>query len=137
MLNQLRDVGGALSKVTERWVPDAWVILMSLPVVALILAIIGGGASPEEAVLAWGSGVWTLLELAMQFSIAMVAAHACASSPPIYRVLDRLAGLPDPEKPAGAVALAAMFSMLAGYLNWAFGLVGSALVVPFILKRYP
>ena len=100
MLNQLRDVGGALSKVTERWVPDAWVILMSLTVVALILAIIGGGASPEEAVLAWGSGVWTLLELAMQFSIAMVAAHACASSPPIYRVLDRLAGLPDPEKPA-------------------------------------
>ena len=100
MLNQLRDVGGALSKVTERWVPDAWVILMSLTVVALILAIVGGGASPEEAVLAWGSGVWTLLELAMQFSIAMVAAHACASSPPIYRVLDRLAGLPDPEKPA-------------------------------------
>ena len=137
MLNQLRDVGGALSKVTERWVPDAWVILMSLTVVALILAIIGGGASPEEAVLAWGSGVWTLLELAMQFSIAMVAAHACASSPPIYRVLDRLAGLPDPEKPAGAVALAAMFSMLAGYLNWAFGLVGSALYVPFILKRNP
>ena len=109
MLNQLRDVGGALSKVTERWVPDAWVILMSLTVVALILAIVGGGASPEEAVLAWGSGVWTLLELAMQFSIAMVAAHACASSPPIYRVLDRLAGLPDPEKPAGAVALTAMF----------------------------
>jgi short-chain fatty acids transporter len=137
VLNRLRDAGGTLSKVTERWVPDAWVILMSLTVVALILAILGGGASPEEAVLAWGSGVWTLLELAMQFSIAMVAAHACASSPPIYRVLDRLAGLPDPEKPAGAVVLAAMFSMLAGYLNWAFGLVGAALFVPFILKRNP
>ena len=134
MLNQLRDVGGALSKVTERWVPDAWVILMSLTVVALILAIIGGGASPEEAVLAWGSGVWTLLELAMQFSIAMVAAHACASSPPIYRVLDRLAGLPDPEKPAGAVALAAMFSMLAGYLNWALVSLGPPSLSPSSLN---
>ena len=73
----------------------------------------------------------------MQFSIAMVAAHACASSPPVYRLLDRLAGCPNPERPAQAVALAAGFSMAVGYLNWAFGLVGSALFVPFILKRNP
>ncbi|MCY3698721.1 MAG: TIGR00366 family protein [Gemmatimonadetes bacterium] len=136
-LDRLRESGAALSRVTERWVPDAWVILMSLTVVALLLAVTGGGASIPEAGLAWGAGVWTLLELAMQFSIIMVAAHACASSPPMYRMLDRLAGLPNPERPVQAVALAAGFSMVAGYLNWAFGLVGSALFVPFILKRNP
>lgn len=136
-LDRLRESGAALSRVTERWVPDAWVILMSLTVVALLLAVTGGGASIPEAGLAWGAGVWTLLELAMQFSIIMVAAHACASSPPMYRMLDRLAGLPNPERPVQAVALAAGFSMAAGYLNWAFGLVGSALFVPFILKRNP
>ena len=137
MLDRLRDGGAALSRFTERWTPDAWVILMSLTVVALILAVTGGGATVPEAGLAWGAGVWTLLELAMQFSIAMVAAHACASSPPMYRLLDRLARCPNPERPVQAVALAAAFSMLAGYLNWAFGLVGSALFVPFILKRNP
>jgi len=137
LLDRLRESGAALSRVTERWVPDAWVILMSLTVVALLLAVTGGGASIPEAGLAWGAGVWTLLELAMQFSIIMVAAHACASSPPMYRMLDRLAGLPNPERPVQAVALAAGFSMAAGYLNWAFGLVGSALFVPFILKRNP
>ncbi len=137
MLSRLRDAGSSLSRITERWVPDAWVILMFLTVVALILAVFGGGATKLEAVLAWGDGVWTLLGLGMQFSIAMVAAHACASSPPIYKLLDRLAGLPDPERPTQAVALAALFSMSAGYLNWAFGLVGSALFVPFILKRNP
>ena len=42
-----------------------------------------------------------------------------------------------PRRPVQAVALAAGFSMAAGYLNWAFGLVGSALFVPFILKRNP
>lgn len=136
-LDRLRASGAALSRVTERWVPDAWVILMSLTVVALLLAVTGGGASIPEAGLAWGAGVWTLLELAMQFSIAMVAAHACASSPPVYRLLDRLAGCPNPERPVQAVALAAGFSMAVGYLNWAFGLVGSALFVPFILKRNP
>ncbi|WP_419163466.1 TIGR00366 family protein [Candidatus Palauibacter sp.] len=137
VLDRLRDGGAALSRVTERWVPDAWVILMSLTVVALVLAVTGGGATIPEAGLAWGTGVWTLLELAMQFSIAMVAAHACASSPPVYRLLNRLASLPNPERPVQAVALAAGFSMTAGYLNWAFGLVGSALFVPFILKRNP
>lgn len=136
-LDRLRESGAALSRVTERWVPDAWVILMSLTLVALLLAVTGGGATVPEAGLAWGAGVWTLLELAMQFSIIMVAAHACASSPPMYRLLDRLAGLPNPERPAQAVALAAGFSMAAGYLNWAFGLIGSALFVPFILKRNP
>ena len=137
LLDRLREGGAALSRVTERWVPDAWVILMSLTVVALLLAVTGGGATVPEAGRAWGAGVWTLLELAMQFSIIMVAAHACASSPPMYRLLDRLAGLPNPERPVQAVALAAGFSMVAGYLNWAFGLVGSALFVPFILKRNP
>ena len=136
-LDRLRESGAALSRVTERWVPDAWVILMSLTVVALIIAVTGGGATLPEAALAWGAGVWTLLELAMQFSIIMVAAHACASSPPMYRMLDRLAGVPNPERPVQAVALAAGFSMAAGYLNWAFGLIGSALFVPFILKRNP
>lgn len=137
VLDRLREGGAALSRVTERWVPDAWVILMSLTVVALLLAVTGGGATVPEAGRAWGAGVWTLLELAMQFSIILVAAHACASSPPMYRLLDRLAGLPNPERPVQAVALAAGFSMVAGYLNWAFGLVGSALFVPFILKRNP
>ncbi len=137
MLDRLRDAGASLSRVTERWVPDAWVILLSLTSVSLVLAIWAGGATIQEATLAWGDGVWTLLTLAMQFTIAMVAAHACAASPPVYRMLDRLAAVPNPTKPVQAVALAAGFSMVAGYLNWAFGLVVSALFVPFILKRNP
>ncbi len=52
-------------------------------------------------------------------------------------MLDRLARLPDPGKPAQAVLLAGLFSMTSGYLNWAVCLVGSALFVPFILKRNP
>ncbi len=117
--------------------PDAWVILMILTTVVIGLTIFVAGTGVEEALLAWGDGVWTLLAIAMQFSIALVAAHACVASRPIYRMLDRLARLPDPGKPAQAVLLAGLFSMIAGYLNWAVCLVGSALFVPFILKRNP
>ena len=117
--------------------PDAWVILMILTTVVIGLTIFVAGTGVEEALLAWGDGVWTLLAIAMQFSIALVAAHACVASRPIYRMLDRLARLPDPGKPAQAVLLAGLFSMISGYLNWAVCLVGSALFVPFILKRNP
>ncbi len=133
----VRDLGAGLSRFTERWVPDAWVICMILTASALLLAVGGAGASVEEAVLAWGDGVWVLLRLAMQFTIAMVAAHACVASRPVFRLLDGLAGLPDPQRPVQAVMLAAAFSLVTAYLNWALCLVACALFVPFLCRRNP
>jgi len=137
MIEQFRRFGAGLSNVTERWVPDAWVISMMLTAVAILLCIFGAGATVEETVLAWGDGVWSLLGLAMQFTIAMVAAHACAASPPIYRFFNWLASLPNPSKPVQALVLAGMFSLVMGYLNWAVCLVSCALFTPFILRRNP
>ena len=137
ILDRLRNLGVALSRITERWVPDSWVVCMILTAIALALAIGGAGAGVEEAILAWGDGVWVLLTLAMQFTIAMVAAHACVSSRPIFRLLDRLAGLPNPERPVQAVVLAGCFSLVTAYLNWALCLVACALFVPFICRRNP
>jgi short-chain fatty acids transporter len=137
VLDPLRDAGAALSRFTERWVPDSWVICMILTSIALLLAIFGAGAGVEESVLAWGAGVWNLLTLAMQFTIAMVAAHACVASRPVFRLLDRLASLPNPERPVQAVLLAACFSLATAYLNWALNLVACALFVPFLCRRNP
>ena len=137
LLDPLRNFGDGLSRVTERWVPDSWVVCMILTSIALVLAIGGAGAGVGEAVLAWGDGVWVLLTLAMQFTIAMVAAHACVASRPVFSLLDRLAGLPNPDRPVQAVALAAGFSLVTAYLNWALCLVACALFVPFICRRNP
>jgi short-chain fatty acids transporter len=136
-LEPLRSFGAALSRATERWIPDAWVICMMLTLVAFALAIFGAGVGFEEAVLAWGGGMWSLHTLAMQFSIALVAAYACVSSPPVYRLLDRLASLPDPERPRQAIFLAGVVSLFAAYVNWAFCLVGGALFAPFVMRRNP
>lgn len=133
----LSDVGAALSRLTERWIPDSWVICMILTTAALVLAVAGAGVGVEEAVLAWGAGLWNFLGLAMQFTVAMIAAHACVASRPVFRLLDRLAALPDPERPLQAVLLAAVFSIVSAYLNWALCLVAGALFVPFVLRRNP
>ena len=132
-----RRFGEDLSQFTQRWVPDSWIICMLLTVVALLLAMFGAGASPQQAALAWGAGLWRLLELAMQFTILMTMAHACVSSPPVYRLMNRLASLPDPERPLQAVLVIGIFSLITAYLNWALSIVAGALFVPFVCRRNP
>lgn len=137
LLSSLRRTGAALSDWTERWIPDAWVIAMILTAVIVVLALTAGGASPYEVSQAWGAGVWSLLTLAMQFTVAFVAAAAVVTSRPAFRFMDRLASLPDPEKPRQAVLLAGVFSIATGYINGSVCTVASALIVPFIARRNP
>lgn len=137
LVDAMRGVGARLSRVTERWVPDAWVICMMLTAVALLLCVVGTSTSPAQAVQAWGQGVWKLLALGMQFTLSMVAAYACVASRPAYRLFDWLAALPNPAKPVQAVLLAGVFSMFTAYLNWAFCLVSCALFTPFLIRRNP
>ena len=110
---------------------------MILTVLAILLAMLGAGASLNASVLAWGGGMWALLELAMQFSIALIAAHACVASRPVYNFLDRLARLPDSDRPVQAIVLIGAYSMITAYFNWALSVVASALFVPFIARRNP
>ena len=76
LIRLVGDLGETLSRFTQRWIPDSWVVCMFLTVLAILLAIVGAGAGLNETLLAWGDGMWALLELVMQFTIAMVAAHA-------------------------------------------------------------
>jgi short-chain fatty acids transporter len=133
----LADLGGRLSRFTERWIPDSWVVCMMLTVLVLALAMAGAGVSPHAAVLAWGGGMWTLLELSMQLSLALVAAHACVSSRPIFRSLEKLSGLSNPDRPVQAVVVMAIFSLTTAYFNWALSLVASALFIPFVCRKNP
>jgi short-chain fatty acids transporter len=135
--NVFADLGGRLSRFTERWIPDSWVICMMITVLVLALAMAGAGVSLQAAVLAWGGGMWTLLELSMQLSIALVAAHACVSSRPIFRSLEKLSGLSNPDRPVQAVVVMALFSLTTAYFNWALGLVASALFIPFLCRKNP
>ena len=131
------DLGDRLCRFTQRWIPDSWVVCMLLTVAAILLAMFGAEASLNESVLAWGDGMWALLELGMQFAIAMIAAHACVSSRPVFRLLDRLASLPDRNRPIQAIALIGVYSLVTAYMNWALSVVASALFVPFIARRNP
>ncbi len=129
--------GMILTRWTERWVPDSWVIAVMLTLFVALLALTIGGASPSAALMAWGDGLWALLSLTMQFTVMMVVAYACAVSPPLKRALIWIASRPNPDKPRQAIMLMALFSTLTAWLNWALSLVISAAFLPFIVRSNP
>lgn len=127
----------SLTRWTERWVPDSWVIAVMLTLVIALLAMSVGGASAMVALNAWGNGLWVLLTFAMQFTLMMMVAYACAVSPPIKRLFVWLASRPDPSRPRQAIVLMALFSILTAWLNRAFSLVVAAAFLPFVVRANP
>lgn len=133
----LAHLGLSLTRWTERWVPDSWVIAVMLTLVVAFLAMAVGGASAAATLNAWGNGLWALLALTMQFTLMMVVSYACAVSPPMKRLFVWLASRPNPERPRQAIVLMAVFSTVTAWLNWAFSLVVAAAFLPFVVRANP
>lgn len=136
-LGRLQDLGVRFTGWTERWVPDAWVVALILTIPVFFAAIAWGDADPFEATEAWGEGIWSLLELMAQFSFAIIVAYAVATAPIVARALDRLASIPDPDRPRQALLLMASFAFVTGWVNWAVTIVASAVFVPYVAKNNP
>lgn len=112
--------------VVERYYPDPLVFAVLLTVVAFALSVGIAGATPIEALAAWGGGLSALMAFIAQVAIMLVAAHALAHTKPVGRALAALARLPG--TPAQAYVLVAVATGLASLFAWSFGLVGGAIV---------
>ena len=133
----VKNWGDALNRWTERWIPDALVIVWILSIITFVMALIWGNTTPKGAVLAWGQGFWALLSFAMQMCLIMMTGYILACSPPVRRLLDGLSGLPNAEKPWQAIVAMSLFSMLTAWINWGLSLIGSAMFALFLVRRNP
>src|SRR4030067_1799652 len=120
----LKNWGDGMTSWTERWVPDAFVIVIVLSIVTYILALIWGfkpevglGSRAYESILSWGKGFWELLTFAMQMCLIMMTGYILACSPPVRRLMDGLSGLSNPEKTWQAILVMSLFSMIAARLK--------------------
>jgi short-chain fatty acids transporter len=136
-LDFLKDWGDGLTRWTERWIPDALVIVWILSIISFVLALLWGNTTPLGAVIAWGKGFWALLEFGMQMCLIMMTGYILACSPPVRAVLDGLSGLPNAEKPWQAIMAMCLFSMISALLNWGLSLIGSAMFALFLIRRNP
>src|SRR4030042_1486251 len=101
----LKDWGGGRPRWTERWIPDALVIVIVLSFVTFILALIWGfkpeiglGDRAYRSVQAWGKGFWELLAFAMQMCLIMMTGSILGWSPPVRKLMNGIAGWTHPEQ---------------------------------------
>ncbi|WP_327402566.1 TIGR00366 family protein [Streptomyces sp. NBC_01288] len=131
---------------TEKWLPDAlgFVLVGTFLILALGLAsgekLLGAPADPTATsgfglVDAWGQGFWSLITFTLQMAMIIIGGYAVAVSPPVGRLIARLAAWP--ATPRGAITFTAAVAMLTAYANWAFSLVFTAILAKEIARRVP
>lgn len=128
----LADVGMTLADWSEKWFPDAFVFAL----VALIVVFLVGlafGSPARDLVKYFGDGFWSLIPFTMQMAMIIVGGYVVATSPPVYRLICWLAGIP--KSPRSAIAFAAFFSIATAMFSWGFCLIFSGLLVREIVKN--
>ena len=121
-----------MTALAERWLPDAFVF--ALVGTALVLgAALALGTPPAALVKSWGDGVWSLVPFTLQMAMIVISGTVVATAPPVQRLIDRLAAVP--ETPRGATVLCAVASMTSSWFNWGFGLLFSAVLARALARR--
>ncbi|MEQ3550229.1 TIGR00366 family protein [Pseudonocardia nematodicida] len=127
-----------LSDICVRWIPDPWVIVVLLTIVAGAMSffLTPGGLGLDKAetlVRGWGDGFWGLLEFGMQMALILLSGYVVASSPPVRRALiwvaDRESG------PTRTVVTVALTSMIVMWIHWGIGLIAAGILVRYYAAR--
>lgn len=144
---------GAIARValrftdfTEKWLPDAFgFVLVGTAIVALLALVTGESlvGAPEDPLAtsgyglvdAWGKGFWDLIVFTLQMAMIVIGGYVVATSPPVAKLIVRLARVP--KSPRTAIAYVAAVAMAASYLNWAFSLVFAAILAREIARILP
>ncbi|HEX8953399.1 MAG TPA: TIGR00366 family protein [Polyangia bacterium] len=130
---RLSRIALSLTRVAERWLPDAFVFALAATV-AVFVAGLGIGVPAGELVAAWGAGFPDLLAFAMQMALVIVTGYVVATARPVRRAIDALARIPSSAR--GAVAFVAAFAMASSWINWGFSLVFSAVLARALARRF-
>ena len=133
----LKDWGAGLTHWTEKYIPDALVIVWILSIITFIMALIWGDVGPAKAVQAWGNGFWALLAFGMQMCLIMMTGYILACSPPVRWLLNGISGWANKDKPWQAIMIMALWSMIIAWFNWGLSLIASAMLALYIAKNNP
>jgi len=126
-------LSGSMVRVVDRYLPDPFVFVLILTLVAGVAACLVQSVSPFSVTAMWGDGFWSLLSFSMQMLLVLVTGYLMASTPLVRRGLTALAGLA--KSPGGAIVLVSLVSLMASWINWGFGLVVGALFAKELARQ--
>src|SRR5690606_16322127 len=120
-------------RLVERYLPDPYIFVLLLTILAFICAMVFEGQSPYAVVRMWGGGFWGLLTFAMQMVLVLLTGFMLASTPLVKRWLDNLAG--KARTPGRAIVMVSLVGLAASWINWGFGLVVGALFAKALARQ--
>ena len=77
--------------------PDAFLFALAATLLVALAALVvdpAARSSPMKIVDAWGNGFWTLIPFTLQMSMIIIGGYVLAASPPVSRLIARLAARP-------------------------------------------
>jgi len=118
----------------ERITPDPYIFAVALTIfTALWAGIYAPRGSIDMILTGWYNGIFNILAFAFQMVLVLVTGYALSNSPPVRRLLDRLAGIA--TTPRRAVVVLVLTVMATSFVNWGCGLVVAGLLAREIAKR--
>src|ERR1700733_6202501 len=127
-------LGMGLADWSQKWFPDAFVFAL----VGLIIVFVAGlfaGVGVRDLVKYFGDGFWGLIPFTMQMAMIIIGGFVVATSPPVHKLIKKLAKVP--RTPRGAVAFVVFFSMMTSLLSWGLGLIFGGILGREIVKNVP
>ncbi len=112
-------------RLVERYLPDPYIFVIILTLLAGFAAMGVEGKSPMEIVRIWGDGFWGLLPFTMQMVLVLVTGFMLAMTPLVRKLLTRIATLA--RSPGSAIIIVTLVALVANWINWGFGLVVGAI----------
>src|SRR5690349_22484512 len=128
----LARVAQSLAGWTEKWFPDAYVVALAGVVLVSVAAFVNG-SSPQTVVDAFGGGFWDLTAFTLQMAMVVLTGYVVATSPPVAKLIDRLAQVPGSARTA--VSFVAVMSMSVSFINWGLSLIFGGLLARAIARR--
>jgi len=122
-----------LVRLVDRYLPDPYIFVLILTLVAFIAAMGVEGQSPVAVMAMWGDGFWGLLTFSMQMLLVLVTGFMLASTPLVKGILNRLASIA--RTPGQAILLVTYVALIASWINWGFGLVVGALFAKALARQ--
>lgn len=131
-------INGTISffdKLMRRYTPDPFVLAIILSLTVFFMAFGMTDIHLDDLILSWGEGFWALTPFTMQMVMILIGGYVLAMTPPVHRLLKRLAQTA--KTPQQAVVVLTITAMSGCLLNWGLGLVMGALLCREMLMAHP
>jgi short-chain fatty acids transporter len=121
------------TRLCEAYLPDAFVFCLVLTLIVFGGAWIVTPHSPLALLDFWGRDFWSLNAFAMQMVFVLISGHMLATTKPVGRLLSFITRLASNE--FQGLILLSLFSILACWINWGFGLIVSGILAVELARK--